>query len=634
VRGLVLAMLSSNGNGSRRGANQSRTGRLVSLLVSTSHPTPSVSSTSTGGALSLICPTTGAVQNSTRIQGGDLQHTSNKGQVGVSHISLFPRHLADAGSSASLAIAYGSSTIKKRGNDADDSHAMLFTVRRTAAAAPILHWKCRLPEPNMTGGLLVSTVTSRHIVGGGATGTLYVWDILQGGNLVRTISSAHCRAVTCMIWSAVDTTVTTSPWDAMLCTGGADGIVHVFSHVDLVEQSSPSYGNANNSVHPIRTWSKHHLKVTALVAMSGGRIASASEDGQIIVMGLCSGSVVATFQLPEGIRALCTDSHHGRRLFAGGSKGNIHIVDLDCYSLHCTVQMGSTVIRTPRDRPLVATLEDRVFGSSEMPGSTATSGCMDSASVSYKVELRGHDHAVTSLAVYDDANDNSTSSAEYAVSGDESGVVRVWDSRRACCIRVINVWASPSSADINVDAKEAKSIVGTARWHPVTSITILRDVSNPFDADTGTEIGGMLGNTHINKRRKTGDTFLGLMSPLQKFASVRGNGDLSSPLVPIPFIEPQRNDTLDWWDISDGPTAIQRALRMRQDQRHSDTQRAHVRPTETGDVPADATVELLQKSEEVSSLQKELDLAKETIARWEVVNNKLMMKLQQESQRR
>jgi WD40 repeat protein len=113
----------------------------------------------------------------------------------------------------------------------------------------------------------------------------------------RTVPAAHYRAILCMVWSAVDTN------GCHLVTGGADGMVHIFSHIDLVEQQS-----AINAVQPIRTWTKHHLAVTALTAINGGRMASASEDGQVVVMEISSGAtLLAAIQLPDAIRALTTD---------------------------------------------------------------------------------------------------------------------------------------------------------------------------------------------------------------------------------------------------------------------------------------------------------------------------------------
>lgn len=618
---------------------------VTSLLVSTSQPSSAVTTAAAAnGALALICPRSGTIQSSTRIQGSDLQQQSNSssssnkgGQVGVSHISLFPHRTAET-TSSSLAIAYGASTNKKRGNnDANDSYGMLFTVRRraesscAAAAAPILHWKCRLPEPNMTGGLLVSPVTSRHVVGGGSSGTLYVWDALQGGNLVRTVPSAHYRAITCMQWSCVDTSVTTSPWDASLCTGGADGMVHAFSHLDLVEGASSS---SSSTIQPIRTWTKHHLAVTALAAMNGGRMASAAEDGQIVIMELCSGASLATIQLSDAIRALTTDGHHGRRLFAGSVKGTVHIVDLDSYALHRTVQMGATIVHVPKHRQLrTSSMEDRVFGSTSTgAGTSATATGSDEPSPNYLVELRGHDRAISSLAVFDEVGE-SGSSTECLVSGDESGVVRVWDSRRGCCVRVIHPWSAladtTSAADSNgTKGASAAASAATAQLHPVTSICVLRDETDPFDATSAGDDSAMFGSRSNDKRKKSLNSFGSMVSPLQKFSAFHDDRSASAYSVSVPFVEPRRDDRSSFWDFSSGRVSYERAVRARQ--KRSRRSRPRNEPA-GGPETSDGNEELQQKRDEVEKLRKELEEAKATIGRWEVVNNKLMSKIQQES---
>jgi WD40 repeat protein len=592
--------------------------RVTSLLVSTSHPS-AVTTAVASGALTLICPRSGTIQNSTRIQGGDLQgSSSSKGQVGVSHISIFPHRNAEP-TASSLAIAYGSSTNKKRGNDADDSYGMLFTIRRASTAAPILHWKCRLPEPNMTGGLLVSPVTSQHIVGGGSSGTLYVWDALQGGSLARTVPAAHYRAITCMQWSAVDTNVTTSPWDCHLVTGGADGMVHAFSHLDLVER--PSSSSNSSSIQPIRTWTKHHLAVTALTAMNGGRMASAAEDGQVVVMELCSGATLAVIQLPDAIRALTTDCHHGRRLFAGSVKGTVHIVDLDSYALHRTVQMGATIVHIPKyQKQQTISLEDRVFGST--PGAVTANS--DDSSPSYQEELRGHDRAITCLAVFNEENESG--STECLVSGDESGVLRVWDSRRGCCVRVVNPWSHSALVENAGDSKS--KLAATTQLHPVTSISVIREEVDPFDTSPAGDDTAMFGTRSSDKRARSHNSFGSMVSPLQKFSTALDDRSSSAFPVAVPFLEPRRDDPSGFWDLSTGRVAFEKALQARQ-KRWRRSQPDSGRGD--GISAVDNGNELQQQRDEIAKLKKELEEAKTTIERWEIVNNKLISKIQGES---
>lgn len=464
----------------------------------------------------------------------------------------------------------------------------------------------------MSGGLLVSPVTSRHIVGGGSSGTLYVWDVLQGGNLVRTIPSAHYRAISCMQWSSVDTSVTTSPWNSTLCTGGADGMVHAFSHVDLVER--PSASQQGSSTQPIRTWTKHHLAVTALVAMNGGRMASASDDGQIVIMELCSGATLATIQLPDAIRALTTDAQHGRSLFAGSVKGTLHVVNLDSYALHRTLQMGATIVHIPKHQHQ-KTLEDRVFGTNTESATTAS----DESISSYQAEFRGHDRAVTSLAVYDEDDENGDTT-EFLVSGDELGVVRVWDSRRGCCVRVIQPWSQSAHADASSDGK-AKTAAATAQMRPVTSILVLRDDYDQFNSSARGD-AAVFGSA--DTRKKGLNSYSSMVSPLQKFSVAHNDRSSSALSVAVPFVEPRRDDASGFWDLSAGNAAFEKAICAQQ-------KRARHSKPDQGSNAVGSTQRFQHESAKVRGLEKELAEARETISRWEVVNNKLMSKIQQET---
>ena len=246
------------------------------VCVSTTKPSTSLTPGGGGGSLTLICPQTGSIQSSLRVA-GDM---SGKSAMGVSSLSTFASSFSKTDST--LALGFGFT------NKKDDSYALLFTLR-SGASPPLLHWKCRLPEAQMSAGMLVSRC-GNYIVGGSASGALYVWKSV-GGSLLRTVK-AHYRSVTVMEWSSCG---------RYLVTGGADGMVLLFSLISLVEISSSTTGKP---VLPIRTWTKHHLAVTALVPMSCGRVVCGSEDGQAILMELFSGTVLATIHLPYPVTAI------------------------------------------------------------------------------------------------------------------------------------------------------------------------------------------------------------------------------------------------------------------------------------------------------------------------------------------
>ena len=508
-------------------------------------------------------------------------------------------------------MAYGTTTGAQRSKGADASYGMLFTVSKSSTA-PILHWKCFLPEPDLSAGLLVSPV-SQHVVAGGASGTLYVWNPLQGGCLVRSIPSAHYRAITCMQWSVAKEGSLAPPspsslWDCHLITGGADGMVNMFSHLDLVEQ--PSSSTSHSGVKPIRTWTRHHLAVTALVALNGGRMVSASEDGQIVVMELCSGETVATFQMPDPIKSLTTDGE--RRIFAGSSKGVIYVVDLDEYALHQTVQMGATIVHQPKQQE--ATIESRVFGSSDITAGVLTDSSATASSSSFLKEMRGHDSAITSLVVFQD--EQAGRNTEYLVSGDENGLLRVWDSRRRCCLCLVHPWSSTASATTpsnkgKTHAEEA------AHYHPVTSIHVMREQPITWGGSSIERELSILGKDPETKRTKIADSIAGMIAPLQKYASIQ---DMLT--VPIPYMEPLRGGCSLFTDL--GSFSFERALLAHEARSLANLDR--VKNVETSSpVPIDSR----QQEDEIERLKRELEEAKATIQRWEVVNNKLVGKLKE-----
>ena len=526
------------------------------LCVSTSKPTSALTAGGGGGALTLICPRTGSIQSSLRVA-GDL---AGKVPLGVASLSTFPSKFASDNSS--LAIGFGGTAKQK-----EDAYGMLFTLR-TATLPPILHWKCRLPEAQMTAGLVVSPC-GQYIVGGSVTGTLYIWSAI-GGLLLKTVK-AHYRSVDVLTWSTCG---------RHLITGGADGMVHVFSLIDLTETSS-------STVHPIRTWTKHHLAVTAIVPLGGGgRIASTSQDGQINLLEIFSGSVLASIQLPHPVVSMAEKDN---RLFAGTASGSIHILDLDDYAVHRTTQLGATVVKR---RDAQTSHRQSVFGRS------------DTDETPYLVELQGHGRAVTAMNVFsDDAGNSSGSDAlprDWLVSGDESGVVRVWDLTSRSCVRAVYPWSHTG----------AKASTAKVSSHPVTSINVLEETIS------GEETGGLFssnsnaGGRNTRKKESTSS----LVTALQRFAQ----HDQATPLA-VPFLRPTRDLNCTTWNVTSEPKfSFSTALMNKR------------RRLEQSNAPAKKSVPsvTVDNSEKTAALEKELEEARATIKRWEAVNNKLMERLQ------
>jgi hypothetical protein len=350
--------------------------------------------------------------------------------------------------------------------------------------------------------------------------------------------------------------------------------------------------------------------------------------------------------------------------------------------------MGATMIQTPPPPPPPPTttqwhqhstlsIEDQVFGIdhsiSDVAAATAATNAASSNSSSYQSELRGHNFAITSLAVFHtDDDDESTHSGrsttttttnECLISGDEMGIVRIWDTRRGCCLRVLYPWscAAPSGG------ATSKS----SNIHPVTSIHIIYDdESNPIlfgNENTGmTTTAAMFGNTtgtDVDQKRKRMLNFANLIAPLQKFTNDTEDNDptaaSAATTILVPFLQPSSNiSSMDtYWNVHTGHEMIRHALQRSNDRKRprpnngktkamaqdsddktleaevtSGVVMSDVANTNTGTNTTAAAVATDDDAHaslvsEVERLQQELNTAQATIARWELVNNKLMERI-------
>lgn len=448
-------------------------GRRQAICVSTSKPTASLTPGGGGGAITLICPHSGSILSSLRASGDN----SSKSLLGLSSISMLPSKFGTL--NTSLMMAYGGTVSKK-----DDTYGMLLTLRNVSSP-PILNWKCRLPEAQMSAGLLVSPC-GHFVVGGSNTGNIIVWSTL-GGCYLRTIK-AHYRPITAMVWSDCA---------SYLLSGGADGMVHVFSLMDLVDRGE------NRTISPVRSWSSHHLPVSALQVVGGSRFVSSSEDGQLVLMEIFSEATLATIQISTGIQSL---AFHDGRIYAGSVQGTIYAVDLEVYAAHQTSQLGVTVKR----RKISVVTADNVFEQD-------SSDC-------YKAELRGHETCVTALTILVDE-------VTYLISGDSSGTLRVWDLESRGCVRVILPWSFSIRTTATSDNETTKS----SGSHPVTSITVVsRGDESPEQSEMGT-FGA------VTSKESKANSIVNLVTPLKSFPDIIDEGKPKTAWVPVPFLRPKRS---------------------------------------------------------------------------------------------
>ena len=595
----------------------------VICCVTTSRPSSTLTPSGGGGSVTMMCPTTGAIYSSLRTS-ADM---SGKLPLGISSISIFPEEFtSSSGSNIRLAVAFGRNVTKSN----VDTYAMLLSLR-TGSSPAILHWKSRLPESDLTGGLIVSPC-GHYIVGGGASGTCFVWSTL-GGELLTSFKS-HYRSCTCM---------TFSDCGRYVLTGGADGMLHVYSLMDLVDRTDKQ----QRTITPFHTWSAHHFPIKYLKTLGSGRVASSSEDGSVIIVEIFSQNVVASLQLPHGI--LCLDYYHDGRLYAGSTKGDIYIVNLNAYALYkATNQQGATM--TKRQKLQVqeylgndTTIEQMVFG-----GATTTMDPLSKASDGtrfYQSELVGHDKPVTSLKLFTTGNPSLLQ--ERLISGDEAGTIRIWDVESRTCLRVIQPW-SHSSLDINNasvvsssakpsnSSREPQSTGGgsttsssTQQQHPVTSIQIISQMSGTASSMTTTTSSGMFGNSSHSQNNKS-ETILSLMTPLQRYPSEGSDGDGG---IPIPFILQQsrscaNSDTINDWNVDATYNQVYSRQPFNRKKSKESAKGDDVSPTKQEEAGSNKNGNLVEEQRaQILELQKELELQKSQVQRWETINNKLMAKL-------
>mmetsp|Transcript_20130 Transcript_20130/g.27964 ORF Transcript_20130/g.27964 Transcript_20130/m.27964 type:complete len:557 (-) Transcript_20130:965-2635(-) len=549
--------------------------KKFTVCVSTTKPSQAVTPGGGGGSITLVCPYTGSVLSTLRTAGSE---NSSKSLLGISSLSSFPTSFSSQNNG--MLMAYGGSNRK------DDTYGMLLSLRK-APLSPLLHWKCRLPEPKFTAGLSVSPC-GHYIVGGGSSGTCYVWSAL-GGKMIRTVK-AHYRSVTKLAWSDCG---------AYLMTGGADGLIHAFSLLDLVDEGISD----GQTVAPIRSWSFHDLGITALTSLPGGRMVSAAGDQRVVVFEIFSDSVITTLQMRHSCSCLAFDDN---KIYAGAVQGSIYIIDLDVKAMQQTAQLGVNIIL---QRPIDQTSEDRVFG--------------PEYEYDIKKELHGHSKAITCIAVFTDEDSVSL------VSGDEGGAIRVWDVESRVCVRIIEPWTHgvQSTSTSTESDKNSNSI------RPVTDIVVIPRVEDQEEQQSS--LGSFTGGNTSSKDNKSHSSIVGQMTPLQKFAGnlvSTDNADGALHFSPVPFIKQKRcGSSLSYWDVSSGgrfeTKDTENASQLQQDNSLVISEQVKNGSENIIDAVSENETEVEEQKHEILRLRKELDEARTTIERWEKVNNKLMKKM-------
>ena len=650
------------------------------LVVTSSRPPPAAAAASSAASVSTSCaavvdPATGW---------GVLPALRTGAGVGLAGLHRYPaeRKFASAGAAGGgglggLDVYYGrgagggvAAASGRRASANKDENIYLIAHRHASAssasggggggagdkaalAATGQRWRTKPPEP-LSSGVCVSPCGT-FVLAGAKSGRCYVWNALgssggggadgggaggasSGGELIR-VWAAHNRPVTCLSFSSDG---------SLVLTAGQDGIVNAYSLLDVV--SSPSsdrttggagagaIGAIDNSIRPVRTFSEHHLPVSALIALPSHRAVSVSPDRQAVVMELGSGAALARIVLPASLRCAAADEA-GRRLYAGGEDGVVYCVDLDAVAVRETAESATVVSigggggrggpgpgagagASKSSAGLVLSgskLGETVLGvkggrSSAIAAEASGSADGRNGGIS---ELRGHSQAITALAVVDGIGGRGV-----LVSGSEEGTLRVWDLHTRACARVVQPWGGGAGA--------ASSSTSSAC--PVSSILVVpRGNSYRYAASAS----GPFGLTSARGRGagSSGADVLDLFRPLQRFPSDKPIGDV------VPILTSSKNTTLlRRWE---GDGAITEQTSQKRPRTSTNTsEMSSVEPASKDDENdeddgflsmssgAPSSKNTSSEDDEKAALRKELEEARATISRWEKVNNKLAKKLE------
>lgn len=250
-----------------------------------------------------------------------------------------------------------------------------------ASTGSILYWSWNKPQvevksfPEEPIKPLVSNSEGTYLVGGGASGDIYLWEVATGKLLKKW--NGHYRAVSCLLFSDDE---------SLLISGSDDGYVRVWSLLMIFDDM-----RQNEAKHLYEySFSEHTLRITDIVAGYGGCnaiLVSASEDRTCKIWSLSIGKLLRSIVFPSIIDAVALDP--GEDVFyAGGRDGKIYI----------------------------AAVNAQVYSSSD-----------------YGLHIIGsfseHSKAVTCLAMSVDGS--------LLVSGAEDGMVRIWNTKSRNIIRVL-----------------------------------------------------------------------------------------------------------------------------------------------------------------------------------------------------
>ncbi|CAI5740993.1 unnamed protein product [Hyaloperonospora brassicae] len=262
-------------------------------------------------------------------------------------------------------------------------------------------FKCHVAERM---GPVTASSCGNFLFAGADSGKVYVWDV-KTGELV-TVFDAHYKRVSALALTAED---------SHLITAGEDALVHVWRLLDLLDEPDVA-ASFQQGVTPVVSFTDHVLPVTSLHVGLGGvnaRVYTSSLDRTCKIWSLRSAQCLYSVSCPSYVNACSVDPME-QRLFMGCGNGEIYVLDLHAAATTVTAATARVV-----NASLGAT-------TSVVKPTDASPWGPDAL---LPDSFKGHESSVTTLSVH--------GSGAFLVSGDESGVVHVWDSLSRQSLRTI-----------------------------------------------------------------------------------------------------------------------------------------------------------------------------------------------------
>ncbi len=678
----------------------------VCIITTSKSPSILQSSSTSNSSIQILDPQTGSILSSSNVindngnsndNGGSGSDSRNNGATiritsGVGVHSMQPIQLVPPSLTSSrcehLYIAYGNqqknfnkSTSQEQENrlhlsdESSDMYAYLLVQggggSNSSSSSP--KWKCKLPE-YMTGKLIASPC-GNFIVGGGKSGTCYCWSTMSATSTSTTTTTnngesddddngseliskwiAHYRSIQSIIFSDCG---------SFIITGGDDGIANVWNLMDVVSSSSSS-SSLSKSIHPIQTWSEHHLPITSMHALPSSRVVSTSKDKQVIIMEIFNGRTIAKIQMNSSITNVIADEM-GFRLYLGSIDGTIYCIDLNAFAIATSAESASVVnnyissnntndlnvggVKTSLSGSL---LEETVLGNHSGTDDLVTEG----TSSPHISELRGHSSQISCLALFEE---HDTINTTLLVSGSVDGSIRIWDIRSRCCIHTLYPW-STNSGILGHEPKYGK--ISATSVFPCSSITVIprewiESSNDGNDSSIFSSHSNSSGNRRSSRKRKSNsnDSLANLIKPLQRFtnkelhmdncSSNKGNGN--SGFVTA-FTSPIKEDKLEvledvgcyedlefrMFSMAQGPSNSNKRIRIvienkstnKKNESKEDGKIVSLDTKDTKGVHSTTGNDNTKDAEQKEEMMKEIAQLREEVTRWQRVNNKLLLKLQ------